>query len=90
MDIREMVTGYGVIEAALLKKKPSRTPCFPLIDTAFAAAYSGKSLREVQTDPELHAAALENVRENYRSMGCTSTCHSANINRFGCRKIPSA
>jgi uroporphyrinogen decarboxylase len=59
MDIREMVTGYGVIEAALLKKKPSRTPCFPLIDTAFAAAYSGKSLREVQTDPELHAAALE-------------------------------
>jgi hypothetical protein len=53
-----MYSGYKIIEAALQKKRISRVPCFPLIDIAFASAYLGKPLREVQLNPEVHAAAL--------------------------------
>jgi uroporphyrinogen decarboxylase len=52
-------TGYDCIEKALKGCSCSRIPCFPLIDAAFASAYGGYSLREVQTDPEKHAEALE-------------------------------
>ena len=55
----KMCSGYTIIENALLKRKPSRIPCFPLIDIAFAAAYFKKTLKEVQLKPELHAAALD-------------------------------
>lgn len=47
-----------IIEAALLKKHTPRIPCFPLIDAAFASAYSRNTLRAVQLRPEIHAKAL--------------------------------
>ena len=53
-----MHSRYEIIEAALQKKRFSRVPCFPRIDIAFAAAYLGKPLREVQRNPGVHAAAL--------------------------------
>lgn len=49
---------YAIIEASLQKKRVSRVPCFPLIDIAFAAAYLGKPMREVQLNPGAHAEAL--------------------------------
>ena len=51
-------TGYDCIEQALQGRSCSRIPCFPLIDAAFASAYSGYNLRAVQTDPAKHAEAL--------------------------------
>ncbi len=53
-----MSSGYHTIKDALLNKKTSRLPCFPLIDSAFAAAYFKKPMREVQLNPKLHADAI--------------------------------
>ncbi len=73
-----MSSGYHIIEDALLNKKTSRLPCFPLIDSAFAAAYFKKPLREVQLNPRLHADALCACAEElpvdgvYINLGLTS------------------
>ncbi|UCF99168.1 MAG: hypothetical protein JSV89_06420 [Spirochaetaceae bacterium] len=58
-----MHSNAEVIENALLKRKTSRLPCFPLIDIAFASSYVGQSMREVQFDPRLHASALSKCIE---------------------------
>ncbi len=52
------MTGREIVECALLKKPVPRIPCFPLIDTAFASAYAGKPLRELELNPNIHARAL--------------------------------
>jgi hypothetical protein len=52
------MTGREIVERALLKKPVPRIPCFPLIDTAFASAYAGKPLRELELNPNIHARAL--------------------------------
>lgn len=52
------MNGREIIEAAMLKRQTPRVPCFPLIDAAFASAYSGNSLRAVQLNPDIHARAL--------------------------------
>jgi len=58
------MNGKELIECALLKRPVSRLPCFPLIDTAFASAYAGKPVRELELNPEIHARALSLCAEN--------------------------
>ena len=53
-----MHSNAEIIEQALKKHITERLPCFPLIDIAFASAYSGHQMRDVQLDPRLHAMAL--------------------------------
>ena len=55
--------GRRLVEQALLRQAPSRTPCFPLVDVAFAGAFSGIPLSEVQLDPAAHARALVRAME---------------------------
>lgn len=52
-----------LIERALLRRNVERTPCFPLVDLAFAGAFSGLPLAEVQLDPTAHARALTQCLE---------------------------
>lgn len=58
-----MQTGKDIIRQALRKEKTDRLPCFPLIDIAFASAYVGEPMREVQLSPQLHASALSTCAE---------------------------
>ncbi len=58
------MTGRQIIENALLKKPAERVPCFPLIDTAFASAYAGIPLRELEIDSKAHGRALALCAEN--------------------------
>ncbi len=46
------------MDEAVQKGAVPRIACFPLVDSACAAAYAHKPLRQVQLDPELHARAL--------------------------------
>jgi uroporphyrinogen decarboxylase len=50
--------GSRLVEKALLRQPVERTPCFPLVDVAFAGAFSGFPLAEVQLDSAVHARAL--------------------------------
>lgn len=46
------------IEAALLGRPTDRIPCWPLVDVAFASAYAGVPMSQVQLDVNQHATAL--------------------------------
>ena len=54
---------FRLVERALLRQDVERTPCFPLVDVAFAGAFSGIPLSEVQLDPIVHARALARCLE---------------------------
>jgi uroporphyrinogen-III decarboxylase len=47
-----------LVEAALLRKKPGRIPCFPLVDVVYAAAHCRRPMAQLQLDPAIHADAL--------------------------------
>lgn len=50
--------GRRVVEQALLRQDAERIPCFPLVDVAYAGAFSGVLLAEAQLDSTAHARAL--------------------------------
>ncbi|MCF7943598.1 MAG: hypothetical protein K9L21_04110 [Spirochaetia bacterium] len=56
-------SSHQLIESALLKEPTGRTPCFPLIDAAYASAFSGKTLQSVQLNPMFHAEVLTECAE---------------------------
>ncbi len=47
-----------LVEQALLRQEVERTPCFPLVDVVYAAAFAGMPLARAQLDPAAHARAL--------------------------------
>jgi uroporphyrinogen-III decarboxylase len=57
----DTMTGRTLVERALVQEAVERPPCFPLVDVAFAGAFSGLPLAEVQLDPAVHARALVQV-----------------------------
>ena len=51
-----MTRRIGIEKA--LRGEQDRTPCFPLVDVAYASAHVGKPMADLQLYPRVHAAAL--------------------------------